>query len=390
MAPYEACRLAKPVDDGSPFGMRIVQLLAPARIGGLERVVQGLAIGQSKRGHDVVVAAVGEEPMPADHPFRVPLDLARVQIREVIVAPRRYRDERRGIAQLCAEFSPDVVHSHGSRTDVVDGEAIRTLGVATVSTLHGWTRGSFKNRIYEYLHARSLRRFDAVIAVSEPIAKLLASDGVPASRVHLLRNAFASVAEPMPRPDARRLLELSPDERVVGWVGRLSHEKGIDVFVEAIARLRGEQVLGCVLGDGPERGRETSHAERIGAHVAWRGMVPTAGQLCAAFDVFVQSSRTEGTPIALLEAIAAGTPVVATRVGGVPDVVSENEATLVPSENPAALADAIASVFADPEAAAARARRATERLATAFGAESWLDRHEEIYALAAAVRRRAQ
>ncbi len=370
--------------------MRIVQLLAPARIGGLERVVQGLAIGQSKRGHDVVVVAVGEEPMSPDHPFRGPLDLARVPIREVIVAPRRYRDERRGIAQLCTEFSPDVVHSHGSRTDVVDGEAIRTLGVPTVSTLHGWTRGSFKNRVYEYLHARSLRRFDAVIAVSEPIAKLLASDGVPASRVHLLRNAFALVADPMPRADARRLLELSPDERVVGWVGRLSHEKGIDVFVDAIARLRGERVLGCVLGDGPERGRETSHAERVGARVAWQGMVPTAGRLCAAFDVFVQSSRTEGTPIALLEAIAAGTPVVATCVGGVPDVVSENEATLVPSENPAALADAIASVFADPEAAAARARRATERLATAFGAEAWLDRHEEIYALAASERRRTQ
>ncbi len=370
--------------------MRIVQLLAPARIGGLERVVQGLAIGQSKRGHEVVVAAVGEEPMPMDHPFRAPLDAAGITMREIIVPPRHYRAERQGIAELCREFRADVVHGHGTRPDVVNGDAIRRLGVPTVSTLHGWTRGSMKNRLYEYLHARSLRRFDAVIAVSEPIARRLAEDGVPADRVHFVQNAFAPVAEPLPREDARQLLNLSPNARVAGWVGRLSREKGIDVFVDAVARLNNEEVLGCVLGDGPEREREKSHAARTGARVAWQGMVPTAGRLCAAFDVFVQSSRTEGTPIALLEAIGAGAPIVATRVGGVPDVVSEKEALLVPSENPAALADAIASVFADPHAAAERAQRAKERLATAFGADAWLARHEEIYALAAVVRRRAQ
>ncbi len=120
-----------------------------------------------------------------------------------------------------------------------------------------------------------------------------------------------------------------------------------------------------------------------------RGWFPWRADSPRAFDVFVQSSRTEGTPIALLEAIAAQTPVVATRVGGVPDVVSDSEAILLPSEDPAALADAIRVAFANPEAAAERARRAGLRLSSAFSAESWLDRHEEIYARAAAERRRA-
>lgn len=371
--------------------MRIVQLLAPARIGGLERVVQGLAIGQSKRGHQVVVAAVGDEPMAADHPFRTPLDLAKIPIREIVVPPRRYRVERRAIAALCGELAPDVVHSHGSRTDVVDGDVIRKLRVATVSTLHGWTRGSLKNRFYEYLHARSLRRFDAVIAVSEPLAAFLESDGIPADRVHLLRNAFASIADPMPRDDARRLLDLPPGARVVGWVGRLSREKGIDVAVDAMGRLRDQHILACVIGDGAEREKERQHAERVGAGDAllWKGMLPLAGRVSPAFDVFVLSSRTEGTPIALLEAIAAGTPIVATRVGGIPDVVSENEALLVPPEDPSALADAIASIFADPASAAERARRARARLSASFGADAWLTRHDEIYALAASQRRDA-
>jgi glycosyltransferase involved in cell wall biosynthesis len=80
---------------------------------------------------------------------------------------------------------------------------------------------------------------------------------------------------------------------------------------------------------------------------------------------------------------------VATKVGGVPDVVSDREAILVASEDPAALADAVTDVFANPEAAAERARRATHRLSTAFGSDAWLDRHEEIYARAVAERRRA-
>ncbi|HEV8449196.1 MAG TPA: glycosyltransferase [Gemmatimonadaceae bacterium] len=369
--------------------MKIVHLLAPARIGGLERVVQGLAIGQSKRNDDVTVLAVGEEPMAADHPFRVPLDLAGVKISEVVVPPRRYRLERQTISNLLRELAPDVVHSHGSRTDVVDAEAIRGLGIPTVSTLHGWTRGSLKNRFYEYVHRRSLRRFDAVIAVSEPIASQLTSDGVPGDRVYMIRNGFSAVAEPAPRDDARRLLDLPPDARVVGWVGRLSREKGIDVLVEAMGLIRDDDIVACVLGDGAEREREQQHADRVGARILWKGMVPMASRLVKAFDVFVQSSRTEGTPIALLEAIAAEAPVVATRVGGVPDVVSGSEAILVPSENPAALADAIRRVFAKPDAAAERVRRAKLRLSSEFNAETWLDRHQEIYARAAAQRRRA-
>lgn len=369
--------------------MKIAHLLAPARVGGLERVVQGLAIGQAKRGHDVVVLAVGESAMPADHPFREPLDVAGVALREIVVEPRQYREERRRVAASCAGLARDVVHSHGTRVDVVNGGALRRGGIATVSTVHGWTRGGYKNRLYEYLDRRCLRRFDAVIAVSEPIARGLVRDGVAERRVHLARNAFVPIADPLPRDEARQLLDLPLDARVAGWVGRTTREKGVDVLVDAMAMLRGRDIVACVVGDGREREREQARAAGLDAPVLWKGLVAGASRLTTAFDVFVQSSRTEGTPIALLEAMAAGTPIVATRVGGVPDVVSDGEALLVPPDDPAALAAAIASVFDDPEAAVGRSRRATHRLAAAFDAGVWLDRHDEIYALAVAERRRA-
>jgi glycosyltransferase involved in cell wall biosynthesis len=369
--------------------MNILHLLAPARAGGLERVVQGLAIGQRDRGHEVVVATVNEGPA-ADHPFRLPLDRAGIEVREIVAPGRAYGQERRAVVDLCRELAIEVVHSHGYRPDVVDGGPVRTLGIPTVSTIHGWTRGSLRNRVYEYIHRLALRRFDAVISVSRPMRDQLVAAGVSADRVHVVPNAYSQIAEPLDRAAARRVLGLPADAWVAGWVGRMSREKGIDVFVDAILRLRDSRITACAVGDGPERAAEEARAEAaLGDRIRWPGLVDEAGRLCRAFDAFVLSSRTEGIPIALLEAMAAGTPLVVTRVGGVPDVVTEREALMVPSEQPEQLAGAIERVFSDREGAAERAAAAGIRLDAAFSRGRWLDEHEQIYEIAAHIRRSA-
>jgi glycosyltransferase involved in cell wall biosynthesis len=112
-------------------------------------------------------------------------------------------------------------------------------------------------------------------------------------------------------------------------------------------------------------------------------MVPDAGRVLPAFDVFALSSRTEGTPIVLFEAIAAGVPVVATAVGGVPDVVTEREALLIPPESPPLLGEALRRAFTDDEGSRARARAASARVAELFGIEPWLDAYETVYRLVA-------
>ena len=164
--------------------MVILHLLAPTTAGGLERVVHSLALGQQSRGHRVEVAAILDAPVEA-HPFFPPLERAGIPVHRLIVPPRAYAKERRVIASVVRALKPDVVHSHGYRTDVVDGGMIRRLGVATVSTAHGFTTGSWKNRLYEYLQRRALRRFDAVIAVSQPLRDALGRAGVPADAAAL-------------------------------------------------------------------------------------------------------------------------------------------------------------------------------------------------------------
>jgi glycosyltransferase involved in cell wall biosynthesis len=135
------------------------------------------------------------------------------------------------------------------------------------------------------------------------------------------------------------------------------------------------------MGDGSEREALQGQAERLGISrlLRWHGSVAGADRWFAAFDTFVLSSRTEGTPLVLLEAMAAGVPIVATAVGGVPSVVSNAEAALIPPQNPDALAVAIRNIFRDREEAAARAARATRRLAERFAIAPWIERHDAIY-----------
>jgi glycosyltransferase involved in cell wall biosynthesis len=358
----------------------VLHVVAPGAFGGLERVVHLLAQGQARRGEEVHVAAVLDDPGAAQALLQA-LTAGGVVPHRIVVGSRAYGRERAAVRDLCRSLRPDVVHTHGYRPDVLDAGAARRLGIPIVTTVHGFTGGDWKNRLYERLQRRVYRRFDAVVAVSRPLAAELVGAGVPPSRVHVVRNAWWESAPPLDRESARRALGLPSDRFVIGWVGRLSTEKGPDVLVDALLHLSGLPVMASVIGNGVERAALEARANALGLNgcVRWQGCAPEAARLFSAFDVFVLSSRTEGTPMVLFEAMAAGVPIVATPVGGVPDVVSPAEAMLVPADNPAALAAAIRAVYQAPAAAARRASAARTRLERDFGVAPWLERYDVIY-----------
>lgn len=356
---------------------RVLHALAPGPAGGLESVVQMHARGWVARGGEAAVALVLDEGVDLPEAFRA-LTEAGVRVFCHAVPHRAYLREQAQYRSVLTTWRPDVVHCHGYRADLIAGRAARSAGIARVSTVHGFTGGDWKNRLYERLQLRSFRRFSGVVAVSRPIEARLVSAGVPRARVHLIPNAWARGLPPLTRAEARARLGVGPADRLVGWVGRLSREKAADVLLEALARV--DQVA-VVVGDGAEREalRQQAAALGVAGRVRWAGLVPEAGRYFPAFDCYVLSSRTEGTPIALFEAMAASVPIVTTRVGGVPDVVGAGEALLVPPDDPAALAGAIDAIFTDPAAAQARAARAAVRLAGQYALEPWLERHAELY-----------
>jgi glycosyltransferase involved in cell wall biosynthesis len=360
--------------------MIVLHVLAAGEVGGLERVVRSLATGHRALGHAVRVAAV-LEPGPSEHPFVRALGDEGLEVFAIPVEPRAYLDERAAVAALCSRLRPDVVHTHGYRADIVDAGVARRLGIPTVTTVHGFTGGGWKNRLYESLQRRALRRFDAVVAVSQPLGDALVRHGVSRDRLHVIRNAWSGTAILLDRPAARRELGVSNEGFRIGWVGRMSHEKGPDVMLEAFALLADAPVWLSMLGDGEGRTELRAGAGKLGvaARTTWHGTVADAAPLFAGFDVFVLSSRTEGTPMVLFEAMAAGVPVVATAVGGVPDVVSPMEAILVSPDDPADLAAAVRDILNNPGAARVRAIAARQRLEREFAAQPWLERYETLY-----------
>jgi glycosyltransferase involved in cell wall biosynthesis len=225
-----------------------------------------------------------------------------------------------------------------------------------------------------------LRRFDAVVAVSEAIKQRLLDAGVAARRVHLVPNAATATVGAVTRENARRLLDL-PDSLLIGWVGRLSAEKGPDVALDAFARVSNRQVRMVFLGSGRDQDQLQARAEalQVSDRVIWRGAVPNASRFFRAFDAFLLSSRTEGVPMALLEAMAANVPIVATRVGGVPDVLDSQAAHLVESEDVDGIAAALDAVLGDPDVSRAKVERARKRLEERFAVAPWLSSYESIY-----------
>jgi glycosyltransferase involved in cell wall biosynthesis len=203
---------------------------------------------------------------------------------------------------------------------------------------------------------------------------------VPSERVRFISNGFAPTANIMTRADARRMLGIPKHALTVGWVGRLSQEKGADVMLAALAQSDVAWRL-SIIGEGADRDRLNEQAANLGIaeRVVWHGAVTNAAAVLPAFDCFVLSSRTEGTPIALFEAMAASVPIIATRVGGVPDVITSEHALLVPTEQPGAIAEALAELRRDPSAATDRSGLAHKRLLQAFSPKAWLEAVDEVY-----------
>lgn len=358
---------------------RIVHVFEMGVIGGQFRVVEALSLAQRQAGLDPIILAVVNSDDAAVHPTLRSMEDGGVDVIRIRPpGPRAYLAERREVIRRTRMAGADVVHTHGYRADVVDAPGTRRAGIATICTLHGFTGGSRQNRMYEFLQRWVARRLDAAVVVSEPMRRQMLEDGFPNDILHVVPNTVVPAPELLSKEHARQRLQLGSGFHV-GWIGRISTEKGPDVLIEAVASMGDPPDCTSFVGSGPMHARLQARSEVAGLPVRWHGVVQNAESYLRAFDCVVLSSRSEGTPMVLLEAIAARVPVVATRVGGIPDVVSDREAFLVAPDDPAALAAAIAEVRRVPSDAATRAAAARARLEREFRPERWVEGYQEVY-----------
>lgn len=357
---------------------RVLHVIAPGPVGGAETAVLGLTAGLAGAGVGVVLGVLADA---SSAPF---VERARSEGRavETIPAPgRHYWRDWSGLRGLIRSHGVAVVHTHGYRADMMGFLAARSERRPVVSTAHGFTDGAMKNRANQWLAMQAVQRGDGVIAVSAPLATRLERMGVPAGKISVIPNAWRAPDAPMlVQREARTQLGLPLEGRILGWVGRLSPVKGADVAIDSMALVRDHDAQLVFVGDGPDRAALEARAAALGlaSRVRFTGMLPSASRLLPAFDALVLSSRNEGTPMILLEAVHAGVPIVASEVGGVPALLGNN-ALLVPPEDPPALAAAIDQVLADPAAARVRAAAARARVAAEFSPGEWVTRHIAVY-----------
>lgn len=257
----------------------------------------------------------------------------------------------RRIRELVERHSPDIVQTHAVKSHFLLYLSRVWRQRRWVAFHHGYTTTDAKDRLYSQLDRGSLRAAARVFTVSEAFKLQLVARGVRASRIDVVQNAvnltWANSVRDLDREAIRARLGIAPEARVLLAIGRMSLEKRHSDLIEAYHLLRRENghLRLILVGDGPERGRLEASA---GEGVLFTGQIQDTSIYYAASDMMVLPSLTEGSPNVLLEAMAVGVPAVATRVGGIPEIVTAGEsAVLVAPCDPAALAHAIRELLED-------------------------------------------
>jgi glycosyltransferase involved in cell wall biosynthesis len=345
--------------------MVVVQLMASPFFGGPERQMLGLALSLPAVYKTVFLS------FPERGLSRPLLERAREAGFEAIALEQNtphFRRAAREVAGHLRRLGADILCCSGYKPDVIGWLAARQAGVPAVSVSHGWTAATLKVRLYEALDRLILRWMDCTVCVSEGQAAKVRRAGVPPEKMVLIRNAIRAESYAHADPAYGCMLRglfPEPPRRVVGAAGRLSPEKGFENLVEAAAVVRrADPGVGFVLfGDGPLREELTRQvaARGLGGHFVFAGFRADLERYLPHLDVLALPSYTEGLPVIMLEACAAGLPVVASAVGGVPEVVEDGvTGYLVPPKDPARLAGRLLDVLrgeADRRAMGQRGRR---------------------------------
>lgn len=291
----------------------------------------------------------------------------------------------------------DVVHTHLLRADFFGGAAARLARVpvviSTVYALGAYRRQ--RRRLADPLLDALCRQWPtALVAVCDAVRDDCRRRGWPPERVHTIHTGVAAPKAIDERRVAEFRVQWSPDGRpVVLTIARLSYEKGVEVLIEAAALLRRTHptVRVVVIGEGPQRAALEQRIARLGPGdvVRLAGFTPHVWEALSAADVFCLPSHSEGLPNALLEAMAVGRPVVATRVGGVPEVVAQGiDGLLTPPGDAAAMAAAIGLLLTDRPLARRLGEAARHTIERCFSAREAARQYAALYEQLRPVQRR--
>ncbi len=385
---------------GSERRIKILRVIARLNMGGPALHVAYLTAGLRERGYDTTLVAGslarGEDSMAFVAEARG-VDVVRIDELGREISPLRDLVATLRLARLIRRERPDILHTHTAKAGTVGRVAALLAGrhrpPIVVHTFHGHVlRGYFgpvRSLVFRLLERWLAGHTTALIAVSPQVRDdLVALRVAPPERFVVIRlgielgERVAGAGDG--RVESRRYLGIPPDRFAVGWIGRMTAVKRTDDVLVAFKRLRedGVEAVLCMVGDGPDRPQLEQRAHELGIvrDTLFLGYQEDVAQFYAAFDALVLPSSIEGTPVSAIEALAAGRPVVATRVGGVPDVVEEGEdGFLVEPGATEELAERLAQLAADPELRERMGRAGRDRVLPRYAVPRLVDDVDRLY-----------
>jgi glycosyltransferase involved in cell wall biosynthesis len=327
--------------------MKILHIISSSGMYGAEAVVLNLLRTLQEGPNRSLLGVFLNSQYPNTQLYDVAM-AAGIESHTIACNGRLDRSVLERIRSLVRRVDADVVHTHGYKADVYAYLALRKETIALISTCHTWHDTDRSDRLYGAIDRYVLRNYDGVVAVSDEVKIRLLKAGVAKEKVRCIHNGID--LSPFDRSSAERHSARRP--MVVGLACRLAPEKGIDLFLQMVgcvlAELPGTRFV--IAGDGPDRPMLEGLIKkmRISASVDLLGRCEDMPGFFASVDILVSSSRTEGMPMVLLEAMATRLPIVATAVGAVPSVVRDGlTGILVPANDGAALTRAVVRLLRD-------------------------------------------
>ena len=380
--------------------IKVLRVIARLNVGGPALHVAYLTAGLADRGYETTLVAGtiarGEESMA----FVADAEGVHVETLDDLsrkISPVRDLRAMLRLAQLIRRERPTILHTHTAKAGAVGRIAALLAGGArppiVVHTFHGHVLRGYFGRIttfgFRTLERWLARTTTALIAVSPEVRDdLVALHVAPASKFTVVRLGIDLGRrvdnDDAQRRESRRQMGLHEDAFVVGWVGRMTAVKRTESVVRALQKLveRGVDAYAVLVGDGPDRERLERHAHELGVikRCLFLGYQVDVAPFYDAIDVLLLPSINEGTPVSVIESLAASRPVVATRVGGIPDVVRDGvDGFLVDSDDPDALAAPLAELAADPERRARMGEAGRARVVERYAVGRLVDDIDRLY-----------
>lgn len=359
---------------------RILYVITKANWGGAQRYVYDLALGAQRRGYEVAVAYGTEGELTQK------LEAAGIPTYHIEGMGRDIKlgSDFRALLELyrlMRTLRPTVVHSNSSKAGGLAALAARLSGIRRiVFTAHGWAfnedRPSWQRALIWFMHYLTVLLSHTTICVSHAARRDASSMPFVQRTLHVIHNGIGTHTL-LSRDEAR--VRLAPQFSTTTWIGTIAElhpTKQLHVLIEAFQQLSSQSNLSLVImGEGQERIRlETLiQSHDLEARVRLVGHVADASSYLSALDIFVLPSRSEGLGYVILEAGQAGLPVVASRVGGIPEVIEDGSTgLLVPPGNTDALTKALEALLSDSERSRSYGEALRERVRKEFSLEDML------------------